>query len=83
MAEFKPNEKFLDFLLKKAAEEAKDIDKPLFGNPDGTTKGALGWSMREIIEEIRAGEEKWRLIYERLYILEKNNFEDYLRDSQA
>lgn len=67
MTDWKPDEKFLDWLLKKHETETGDVDTPIIGIPNGTKKGGQGYSFREIIAEMKKGNEPFIRQYKSFY----------------
>ena len=72
MAEWKADENFLDYVLKKMEQEGMDTHQSLVGNSQGT------YNARDMIEEMRNGTGVGRKMYESLFEREKTEFEKYL-----
>ena len=72
MADWKPNEKFLDYVLKRMEQEGMDTHQPLVGNSQGTSNA------RDMVEEMRTGTRVGKKMYESLFEREKKEFEKYL-----
>ncbi len=64
MDEWKPDEKFLEFLVKELNKD-KSFEKPFIG------AGTKSWSMRDLVEEMRQGTELGREIYQDSYANKK------------
>ncbi|MEK6857986.1 MAG: hypothetical protein AABX39_05350 [Nanoarchaeota archaeon] len=76
MSNWKPDEKFLEFLLSDVGSKIGN-DLSLFGVPDGTTKGGQGYNMKDLVEEMRAGKEWTQDIYEGFQQTFKKEFKAY------
>lgn len=71
--EWKPDNEFLDFLLKRLEEDTSSgIDKPVFG------VGAKTYTLREVVAGMSEGkEEHWRRTYDSFYFTFADDFEAY------
>ncbi len=75
MAKWNPDHVFLDFLIELAIMDGADPDEPTFDEvPDGKE-----YSLREGVEKMRAGREKyWKKTYTKMYQEVVNNEQFYM-----
>ena len=78
MTEWKPDNEFLDFLLK---EWEKDSGF-LVGFPDGTEEGGKGYTPEKLVEAMRTGTELGREVYATAYDFYQLVFQEYKANKQ-
>ena len=85
MPEWKPDTEFLDYLLKYFEEGCNTgLDEPFFCTPDGTKKGGEGYSIREMIENMREGKSPaWQQMYQTYYKEREGNIPTRFRNLQS
>ncbi|MBI4140469.1 hypothetical protein HY485_01385 [Candidatus Woesearchaeota archaeon] len=76
MTNWKPDEKFLDWFLEESKKEG-DVTKPMVGFPDGTKKGGEGYSLKEIVKEMKKGNEQFKRMYAGLELAFGQEYESY------
>lgn len=79
MSDWKPDLKYLDFLLDKAITQGHDVDEEFMGTEERT------YSMRQMIDEMKQGTDVGKAMYESMVELDKQNpiyqqeYQEYLK----